>query len=435
MKIKKLYQYLSMILTIIVLITSVPFTVFADNFNGTGSGIHFGTSTYEHVGSLHAYHYNQGFRCYIVNANGTPVSNLVDFVRYRPWDTQTLLKAAKTGATSERIELMLTQYWDRVGIWHNPGDDVDLSSGEIPFKRIKYLGGAKTDIWSVNTGNLNEVIYMNGQVPDQGGVLGYRSMVDAHDNIDIAPAKMYTIGDLEENLIVTMLNAGYDMNTITSIINIPDENNNRDRSEKISYINPKTGEVEEHYKSIVTPIESIENGLYLTGDAMKNFMMRPMDIEKYKSGEDKTLVINLFADMKMQKTNGLGVQVGSYEKLFEFYDKTIDDYYIDAVNKYNSLPSEEQAVTTRPMMDTMVHFNLHMAFEPITWQVPAVVSATLPRFYDNPWGYMWTDNQIVYGTVTNIHDYILNIRLEKAYNDIIFTNVNLYQFIVWYTII
>lgn len=62
-------RILSFILSIIMII-SLCFTSIADDFNGTGSGDHTGTSTYEHVGVLSAYHYSQGFRCYIVDSLG-----------------------------------------------------------------------------------------------------------------------------------------------------------------------------------------------------------------------------------------------------------------------------------------------------------------------------------------------------------------------------
>ena len=62
--------------------------------NGTGYGRYGGNSTVERVACAHAWHANNGFRCYIVNNEGIPISNLVDFVNYYPWDTNTLKAAS-----------------------------------------------------------------------------------------------------------------------------------------------------------------------------------------------------------------------------------------------------------------------------------------------------------------------------------------------------
>lgn len=58
----------------------------AGDLNGTGQGQENQGGAFSYSGGYHIYHVNQGIRAYIMNKDGTVVSNVVDFVRYRPQD-------------------------------------------------------------------------------------------------------------------------------------------------------------------------------------------------------------------------------------------------------------------------------------------------------------------------------------------------------------
>lgn len=394
----KITRILCMILSVLMMITSIPFTALADNFNGTGSGDHTGTSTYEHVGVLSAYHYSQGFRCYIVDSLGRPCSNICDFVRYRPWDVSVLMDAGEKD-TLEKTTLMWNTYFNRTGIWANDG-----ATAEKPYKNIIYLGGAKTDgIYTYSPGK----IYKDGSQPENEYGVCEPSRLNWDDedtkdldNVETLPAKMYTISDLEKFLINDIKAGGYTIDYLSTT----------GEKTRTSYISPSTGETLEHYTRIVTPIESINNHLLLTGEAMKNFMMRPLDLEAYKTGENDKKIINTFINLLMPEVNGLGVPIngGALVPLFEFNNSEIDEYYTDVYNEYINMSEEERKMTDDPMTQTMLHFKLKVAFEAINWQVSSAGSADLPLMANNKWGYLWTDSQIVYGTVTNVHTYMMS---------------------------
>lgn len=180
---------------------------------------------------------------------------------------------------------------------------------------------------------------------------------------------------------------------------------------------PGSDEELETYKRIVTPIQIMNGMMYQTGTAMKNFMMRPIDLEAFKRGESEELIINVFTNLVMEDKNGLGIRTGEGKtRLFEFLYDEIESYYIEKLNEYQSLSDEEKAVTDDPMTATMKKFKMKVSFEPVTWQVASAGSSILPTFYNNPWQYLWTDTQVIYGTVSNVHSYMTK-RLNEHMHD------------------
>ena len=93
--------------------------------NGTGSGWHSGPSTVERVATAFTWHENSGFRCYIVNNEGIPISNLVDFVNYYPWDLNKMKAATNwemqnVPGAREGVD----QWFHVTGIFPNKGGDI-----------------------------------------------------------------------------------------------------------------------------------------------------------------------------------------------------------------------------------------------------------------------------------------------------------------------
>lgn len=367
------------------MIVGSAFSSLADDFNGAGDGDYTGSSTHEHVAVLSNYHYNQGFRTYLVNEKGVPVSNLVDFVKYRPWDI-TVLKQAGQAETGERIDLMWDPYFNRTGIWDNPGGDV--------YKEIKYIGGAKTDTWRVSNSAGTGKIYKDGRTPGGAGVFSIKRDTfngdESADEVYTEDGKMYTL-----SILYTQLKNDIESDSYA----FPFDGSHT----KSKYV--FNGKEYEIFNYMPAAIESLDGHLVLTGTALKNMMMRPLDIEHY--GVDQSLVVQYFVNLYLPNVDGLGnpKDGGELVPLFDIQDKEIEAYFKEATENFKGLSEAEQKKIVNPMRDTMNKFKLKVAFEPITWQVPSV-AAELPSVKQNKFGYYWTDNKIVYGTVTNVAQYI-----------------------------
>ena len=385
--------------------------------NGTGYGSYGGTSTVERVATAHAWHDNEGFRCYIVNNEGIPISNLVDFVNYYPWDMNTLKAASNWEIENIPGAREGVDKWFHVtGIFPNKGGD--------EYKEIIYLSGAKTDPVRGETIPGAARVYKDGHYPDGAGVKSvtrnnFKKDTTSISNVSLVEGKMYLISDLQK-MLTNKITDGTGYSSPFS--------GNFDSRQEITYKNPETGQECVMLDYIPSALTSIRGNLVLTGEYMKNLMMRPVSIENWD--KDKRLIINLFVDLQLPKANGLGNIVGGYEPIFELLDPEVKKYYDDCVTKYNALSEEEKKTTNTPMIETLKHYQAKLAFEPVGWSSPVTNFGTyghqlktlqpdpkynqslrknedgthqIPDIYGD---YYWSEDKIIYGTPTNESQYL-----------------------------
>lgn len=358
--------------------------------NGTGGGDIHTESTFEDVGTIHLFHVNQGFRVYIVNEQGLNVSNTVDFVKYRPWEMQACFSE---GFTFEATQLMWNDYYNVTGIWNSPKN------------RIEYLGGTKTDSnFYLTEGQINK----DGSIPNKKTGIYYPTREPREDSLAgtseiwVSPGKMYTIAELESYLRM-WISQDYGNWKITGT------------KELIEYIHPATGEKLQTYNQLLAPIEekgTTVSGIMGTGEYMKNLMIMNLS-EDYD--EDNMTVLKYFISMSMPARNNIGELTGEgLQPLFFFTDSNIEKKYIELLDRSETEEDKKYAI-----IDTMREMKLKVAFEPVSWSVPTIVSQTLPSLVPgNKWNYTWTAHNIVYGTPTDVMWYCLdafNEEYKKAY--------------------
>ena len=383
--------------------------------NGTGSGAYGGPSTIERVATAHTWHENNGFRCYIVNDEGIPISNLVDFVNYYPWDMNTLKAASNWEIENIPGAREGVDKWFHVtGLFPNKGGDV--------YKEIVYLSGAKTDPVLVKSGNGK--VYKDGHYP--AGTSGVKSVArgsftkdsnGSASNISLVEGKMYLISDLQKALEKAITSKGY----------ASPFSGNFDSRQEVRYTHPETGEECVMLDYIPSGLTSIRGSIVLTGTYMKNLMMRPASIENWET--DQNLIINYFVELELPKVNGLGNVDGGNESIFEILDPEVKKYYDDSASKFKGLSEEERKTAKTPMIDTLQHYQAKLAFEPIVWTTPIAsgdpsAPEQLPTLQPDPKYnyslrddgkyipelnggiYWWSDDKIVYGTVTGEAQYL-----------------------------
>ena len=357
-------------------------TVYA-GFNGTGDGEELNPATLEDVGILHLYHVNQGFRIYIVDEQGLAVTNSVDFVKYRPWE---ITQQSAFSQSSELMQKMWEDYYTRTGIRN------------IPKTTITYLGGVKTDRMYVKSlGGINK----DGSAPTGNEVgVHYLTREEQEDSkkLDLrgfygSPGKMYTITDLE-NMLRLYVSADYGRWNITGT---------QDRIEYADKFGLNAGEPIQTYNKIMAPIEYLTSSRKLvgTGDEMKGLMVMPLNQD---DPTEVTILIHYLISMKMPAVNGIGqvINNGALEPIFKITNTRVKNKYNEV---YQSATSEQER--KKALITTMRELNLKVAFEPLSWAVPAMVSSKLTAIIPNKWGYAWTANNIVYGTASNVYSYAL----------------------------
>lgn len=136
--------------------------------------------------------------------------------------------------------------------------------------------------------------------------------------------------------------------------------------------------------------------------------MYPRDYDNYAN--DNSTIVQSFVELKMPPTDGKGiVQEGAKDEyLFELYDPEMLKYLEEQIEKDSKLTPEQKKTSYSPMYKTLSKFNVYLAFEPIQWQVPFMIQSTLPfpPELKNPAGFTWSDTQIIYGTPTNLIQYV-----------------------------
>lgn len=359
-------------------------TVYADgDLNGTGQGQENQGGAFSYSGSYHIYHVNQGIRAYIMNKDGTVVSNVVDFVRYRPQDF-----AAGSGFSAEQFDYMVKTYQNKIGRWNkNKNADLNTDKSFGGKQTIVYLGGGKKDVsYTVTYDNL-----MNPQTGVQHSV---RKSYDRNDpdfyETGMVSAKMYTYAEVErylKNYIESRYGAG------SSPI---------DPAGGTVVVDTLTKQAVTISRKFKDPLnfEGWGSGLVASGEELKDQMTAVFKQDNY-------IMLQLLSAMAMPVRDGKGdiVPEKGLEPLFTFYDKSLNDKV--AVLKASG--------SENPLFDLFGQEKLYLAFEPIHWASFEVMKPNAKEgyngnmdeaFYSTPYIMYGTPSQIMWQCAKMLREYV-----------------------------
>lgn len=359
-------------------------TVYADgDLNGTGQGQENQGGAFSYSGSYHIYHVNQGIRAYIMNKDGTVVSNVVDFVRYRPQDF-----AAGSGFSAEQFDYMVKTYQNKIGRWNkNKNADLNTDKSFGGKQTIVYLGGGKKDVsYTVTYDNL-----MNPQTGVQHPV---RKSYDRNDpdfyETGMVSAKMYTYAEVErylKNHIELRYGAG------SSPI---------DPAGGTVVVDTLTKQGVTISKKFKDPLnfEGWGSGLVASGEELKDQMTAVFK-------QDGSIMLQLLAMMAMPVRDGKGdlVPEKGLEPLFTFYDKSLND----------KVAALKASGSENPLFDLFGQEKLYLAFEPIHWASFEVMKPNAKvgyngnreqSFYSTPYIMYGTPSQIMWQCAKMLREYV-----------------------------
>ena len=359
-------------------------TVYADgDLNGTGQGQENQGGAFSYSGSYHIYHVNQGIRAYIMNKDGTVVSNVVDFVRYRPQDF-----AAGSGFSAEQFDYMVKTYQNKIGRWNkNKNADLNTDKSFGGKQTIVYLGGGKKDVsYTVTYDNL-----MNPQTGVQHPV---RKSYDRNDpdfyETGMVSAKMYTYAEVErylKNYIESRYGAG------SSPI---------DPAGGTAVVDTLTKQGVTISKKFKDPLnfEGWGSGLVASGEELKDQMTAVFKQDNY-------IMLQLLAMMAMPVRDGKGdlVPEKGLEPLFTFYDKSLND----------KVAALKASGSENPLFDLFGQEKLYLAFEPIHWASFEVMKPNAKEgyngnmdeaFYSTPYIMYGTPSQIMWQCAKMLREYV-----------------------------
>ena len=359
-------------------------TVYADgDLNGTGQGQENQGGAFSYSGSYHIYHVNQGIRAYIMNKDGTVVSNVVDFVRYRPQDF-----AAGSGFSAEQFDYMVKTYQNKIGRWNkNKNADLNTDKSFGGKQTIVYLGGGKKDVsYTVTYDNL-----MNPQTGVQHPV---RKSYDQNDpdfyETGMVSAKMYTYAEVErylKNYIESRYGAG------SSPI---------DPAGGTAVVDTLTKQGVTISKKFKDPLnfEGWGSGLVASGEELKDQMTAVFKQDNY-------IMLQLLSAMAMPVRDGKGdiVPEKGLEPLFTFYDKSLND----------KVAALKASGSENPLFDLFGQEKLYLAFEPIHWASFEVMKPNAKEgyngnmdeaFYSTPYIMYGTPSQIMWQCAKMLREYV-----------------------------
>lgn len=357
-------------------------TVYADgDLNGTGQGQENQGGAFSYSGSYHIYHVNQGIRAYIMNKDGTVVSNVVDFVRYRPQDF-----AAGSGFSAEQFDYMVKTYQNKIGRWNkNKNADLNTDKSFGGKQTIVYLGGGKKDVSYV-------VTYDNQMNPQTGVQHPVRKSYDRNDpdfyTTSLVSAKMYTYEDIEralKNFIELKYGAG------SSPI---------DPAGGTVVVDTLTKQAVTISRKFKDPLnfEGWGSGLVASGEELKDQMTTVFKQDNY-------IMLQLLAMMPLLKTDGKGDVIGGLEPLFTFYDKSLND----------KVAALKASGSENPLFDLFGQEKLYLAFEPIHWASFEVMKPNAKEgyngnmdeaFYSTPYIMYGTPSQIMWQCAKMLREYV-----------------------------
>lgn len=359
-------------------------TVYADgDLNGTGQGQENQGGAFSYSGSYHIYHVNQGIRAYIMNKDGTVVSNVVDFVRYRPQDF-----AAGSGFSAEQFDYMVKTYQNKIGRWNkNKNADLNTDKSFGGKQTMVYLGGGKKDVsYTVTYDNL-----MNPQTGVQHPV---RKSYDRNDpdfyETGMVSAKMYTYAEVErylKNYIESRYGAG------SSPI---------DPAGGTAVVDTLTKQGVTISKKFKDPLnfEGWGSGLVASGEELKDQMTAVFKQDNY-------IMLQLLSAMAMPVRDGKGdlVPEKGLEPLFTFYDKSLND----------KVAALKASGSENPLFDLFGQEKLYLAFEPIHWASFEVMKPNAKEgyngnmdeaFYSTPYIMYGTPSQIMWQCAKMLREYV-----------------------------
>ena len=355
----------------------------AGDLNGTGQGQENQGGAFSYSGGYHIYHVNQGIRAYIMNKDGTVVSNVVDFVRYRPQDF-----AAGSGFSAEQFDYMVKTYQNKIGRWDkNKNADLNTDKSFGGKQTIVYLGGGKKDVsYTVTYDNL-----MNPQTGVQHPV---RKSYDRNDSdfyeAGMVSAKMYTYAEVErylKNHIELRYGAG------SSPI---------DPAGGTVVVDTLTKQGVTISKKFKDPLnfEGWGSGLVASGEELKDQMTAVFKQDNY-------IMLQLLSAMAMPVRDGKGdlVPEKGLEPLFTFYDKSLND----------KVAALKASGSENPLFDLFGQEKLYLAFEPIHWASFEVMKPNAKEgyngnreqsFYSTPYIMYGTPSQIMWQCAKMLREYV-----------------------------
>lgn len=359
-------------------------TVYADgDLNGTGQGQENQGGAFSYSGSYHIYHVNQGIRAYIMNKDGTVVSNVVDFVRYRPQDF-----AAGSGFSAEQFDYMVKTYQNKIGRWNkNKNADLNTDKSFGGKQTIVYLGGGKKDVSYT-------VTYDNMMNPQTGVQHPVRKSYDRNDpdfyETGMVSAKMYTYAEVErylKNYIESRYGAG------SSPI---------DPAGGTAVVDTLTKQAVTISKKFKDPLnfEGWGSGLVASGEELKDQMTTVFR-------QDGAIMLQLLSMMTMPVRDGKGdlVPEKGLEPLFTFYDKSLND----------KVAALKASGSENPLFDLFGQEKLYLAFEPIHWASFEVMKPNAKEgyngnmdeaFYSTPYIMYGTPSQIMWQCAKMLREYV-----------------------------
>lgn len=359
-------------------------TVYADgDLNGTGQGQENQGGEFSYSGGYHIYHVNQGIRAYIMNKDGTVVSNVVDFVRYRPQDF-----AAGSGFSAEQFDYMVKTYQNKIGRWDkNKNADLNTDKSFGGKQTMVYLGGGKKDVSYV-------VTYDNLMNPQTGVQHPVRKSYDRNDSdfytTSLVSAKMYTYAEVErylKNYIESRYGAG------SSPI---------DPAGGTAVVDTLTKQGVTISKKFKDPLnfEGWGSGLVASGEELKDQMTTVFK-------QDGAIMLQLLSMMAMPVRDGKGdlVPEKGLEPLFTFYDKSLND----------KVAALKASGSENPLFDLFGQEKLYLAFEPIHWASFEVMKPNAKEgyngnmdeaFYSTPYIMYGTPSQIMWQCAKMLREYV-----------------------------
>lgn len=370
----KLQQFICLIISVFLIITSIPITSFADNVLGgntnSGGGTNIGVdAAYAH--KFMQYSDLQGYRISIVDKYGDRKTNSVDLMYVIPKDIESLKGTnSMAGGGASEIVQGYKDYINYIG-WD------DYSGTGLSKKKIYYSAGIKTEEFSQHTWNTN----------------GVPSVVNS--NGEIIETNMYPMENIKQYLWMQY------NKKVDKLIEQGEENLQKLTEDQVDLLeiplpsilnksqtafNPGGEQLIKLFKSAVGKIGVDSNNPYpeATGDDMN--------------------MLTLFVNMSIYTYNNEGEYEGNPDYLFRFTDPALQakvgQLREDAID-------ESDTITTA---DIITENKFKVIIEPLYYSVPEILS-TSPTMMARGYGgyHIGYIKGVCYGTVSYLQKYAYNV--------------------------
>ena len=360
-----------------LMLVSSHLTSLAEGVNGTGSGEVSTPSTPEIVGSFWKIHANQGWRITVVNAHGVAVSTSLDVVKYFPEKVQDIF-----GESGEDTQMLWNNYKNNSG-----------SNRGVPKTKIRYLGGAKTDLW------FSYSLVDIGGTPGSNGVYStYKTDGDYssqnNDNTGLTPAKMINYEILQMSLQYAAQSSG-----ATLLVN---------GQNSTAEYTAANGEKRTISTKFLSPLEEgvTSSGaakLTGTGEMFKNQLMSPVN---YTDGNVITLV-EFMLNTNIPDCDGRGNQNEnkSWVPMMTYVDPKLQSEYENLKNQ-----GDTSAFTT-----VFKNNQLRLLIEPLHWSYVPVINPTDPRpdHRGTLFQSSWCTSEMIYGPISKVLYWVMDQYQKK----------------------